>query len=230
MRRCRAWGIAFGSVLFFASAVHAQCAKDTDCKGDRVCEAGACRAPAVAPVEDANGWGVGTAAQPAEAGGHAAASTTDKPQPATPPVARTSTRSMAPRSGATLEMREPSADVEQRPVKRKTERHSVGMMAAGIVMVSISPIPLLAGMIYSVEGMACRSSNLAIDGSDYDDGCDGYETAAIGLTLTSLALIGAGVPLIVIGGKRVPAKEPWRAEISPYATPDGVGFGLRLKL
>jgi hypothetical protein len=106
------------------------------------------------------------------------------------------------------------------------ERRSVGMMAAGIVMVSISPIPLFAGMIYSLEGASCRG----FDSSDDDGNCLGYQSAAVGLTLTSLALVGLGVPLIVIGGKRVPAKEPWQAELSPYATPDGVGLGLRLKL
>jgi len=42
--------------VLFASLSHAQCSMDTDCKGDRVCEAGACvtpkspPAPAVAPA------------------------------------------------------------------------------------------------------------------------------------------------------------------------------------
>jgi len=32
-------------LLALSSAVHAQCTKDTDCKGDRICEKGVCTAP-----------------------------------------------------------------------------------------------------------------------------------------------------------------------------------------
>lgn len=103
------------------------------------------------------------------------------------------------------------------------------MMAAGIVMVSISPIPLFAGMIYSLGGTVCRGSDRAIDGEG-DDDCGHYRTAALVYTFTSLALVGAGVPLIVIGAKRVPAKQSWQTAILPYATPDGVGIGMRLTM
>jgi hypothetical protein len=127
-------------------------------------------------------------------------------------------------------MREPRDREDERPAKPKMERHSRGMMAAGIVMVSISPIPLIAGAIYSLEGSVCRTSDRAIYGSDGGRDCSHYRTAAILYTVTSLALIGVGVPLIVIGAKRVPAKEPWQAQVVPYATPEGAGLRLRLDL
>lgn len=96
-------------------------------------------------------------------------------------------------------------------------------------MVSLAPIALAAGMLYSLQGVVCRGSDRALDGR-VDDDCDHYSTTAAAYTLTSLALIGVGVPLIVIGAKRVPAKEPWQAAILPYATPDGVGIGMRLRM
>ena len=42
---------ALGASLFFVSAVAcAQCSKDTDCKGDRICRDGQCLTPAAAPA------------------------------------------------------------------------------------------------------------------------------------------------------------------------------------
>ena len=95
-------------------------------------------------------------------------------------------------------------------------------------MVSISPIPLFAGMLYSLGGTVCRGDR-AFDGTGGDD-CGHYRTAALVYTFPALALVGAGVPLIVIGAKRVPAKRPWETAILPYATPNGVGIGMRLTM
>jgi hypothetical protein len=51
----RLQGFVAGSALLLVTSLsHAQCAKDTECKGDRVCEAGKCvTAPAAAPAAPA---------------------------------------------------------------------------------------------------------------------------------------------------------------------------------
>lgn len=47
------------AVLFLhAARAHAACTKDTDCKDELVCEAGACVTPTSASPDDANGWGL----------------------------------------------------------------------------------------------------------------------------------------------------------------------------
>ena len=43
-----------GGLLLMSSVARAQCSKDTDCKGNRICEAGVCTtAPASAAASDA---------------------------------------------------------------------------------------------------------------------------------------------------------------------------------
>lgn len=196
---------AFAAVALFTASAHAQCTKDTDCKADRVCEAGVCRAPDPA------------VAAPAPAESAPAAAPAADPVAAPPPARR------AARDADVT--REPAAEPKPKP---KLERNSTGMMAAGIVMVSISPIPLIAGLLYSATGAVCRGSDRAIDGSN-DRDCSHYGTATIVYTSTALVLIGVGVPLIVIGAKRVPERDP-EVAVLPYATPEGAGLRLRLQL
>src|SRR3954468_6899164 len=103
-------GTVVGS-LVFASSAHAQCTMDTDCKGDRVCEAGSCVTPALPPA-------------PAAPSGAAPAVAAPVAAPPPPP-----SYSVPP---GTVE--------DTRP---KMQRHSAGMMAGGIVMVSFVPVALL---------------------------------------------------------------------------------------
>jgi hypothetical protein len=172
--------------LLATSLSHAQCAKDTDCKADRVCEAGTCVAPVAAPA-------AALAAQP----------------PAAPPNAQAPApvRVDAPRAPAV-----------------KMERHSTGMMAGGIVMLSLAPVALV------VSGFA-RLAKVVCD-ADRDVGCDeDYDPTIYGALLTGVALVGVGIPLVVIGAKKEPVEAPEAtATISPWATPNGAGVGLRIDL
>lgn len=224
MVRSHGWIGAFVAVLSFTALAEAQCLKDTDCKGDRVCDAGACRAPTAEVPQDPNGWDVGAAA----ATGTEAPAAAEAPATARPPAAPVVPgAARAAKPGAALEMREPSADAPDERPRPKMRRRSTGMMAAGIVMVSISPLALIGGAIMAAKQTECD----AYDGlPGYRRSCDANAGAALALTLTGLALVGAGIPLIVIGGKRVPAKEPWQAQVLPYADPDGTGLRLRLQL
>jgi hypothetical protein len=106
------------SIWLFATLAHAQCGKDTDCKGDRVCENGVCvagvpAAPGTPAVETAP-----AAAPPAAA------------PAAPPPVAA------APAAA-------PQADVALSETKPKMKRHSPAMMAIGIVMVAAAPVAFI---------------------------------------------------------------------------------------
>jgi hypothetical protein len=90
-------------------------------------------------------------------------------------------------------------DEDTRP-KPKKRIGKPGMMVAGIVLVSSAPIVLVAGVLST----SCNR--------DTTDSCD-VAPRLLGFTAASLILIGAGVPLIVIGAKRVPVARvsavPW---------------------
>src|SRR3954462_15014068 len=89
------------SCLLVPSLSHAQCSKDTDCKGERVCEAGACVAPSSPPA----------------ASSEPAAAAPAPPAPAPAPVA-----APAPAANAALYQREPEPrSVEVRDLRR--QRH-----------------------------------------------------------------------------------------------------------
>jgi hypothetical protein len=60
-----------------------------------------------------------------------------------------------------------------------------------------------------------------------DDECD--KGAGVVLA-TGLILTLIGIPAIVIGAQRVPAKPPMRAVLVPLAMPKGAGLGIRIEL
>lgn len=76
---------------------------------------------------------------------------------------------------------------------RTTERRSVGMMVGGIVLSGVG----LAG-IFTTAVLALSSA--VEHGSDQDT----LATAALFTGLGSAGCIGAGIPMIVVGARRVP--------------------------
>jgi hypothetical protein len=106
----------------------------------------------------------------------------------------------------------------------KMQRHSTGMMVGGIVMLSLAPVALLVSGIARIGKGIC----------DIDDerGCDqDYDPTIYGSLLTGVALIGVGVPLLVIGAKKEPVDDSEAtATISPWATPEAAGIGLRIDM
>jgi hypothetical protein len=199
------------SVLGVASLSHAQCTKDTDCKGERVCEAGACVTPALPPAPAAP---VGAEAAPAA--GPAVAPVPAAAAPAAPPPV------------AAAPMYEPPPDEE--PVKLKPRRHSTGMMVGGIVMVSFVPIALLVSLVANAQQSSCESGGYYYSSGSsitVDDNCDKYDKSIYGGAIVAVALLGAGIPMIAIGAKREPAAT---ARITPWASPQAAGLKLRLDL
>ena len=200
-------------VLLVASEAHAQCTKDTDCKGDRVCEGGACVAAPAAP-------------QPAPAPGAVV------PAPAAPaPEVAAAPAAPAPAPAATTLPAAPSPEEAPAPVQRR--RHSTGMMAGGIVMVSFSPIALLVAAVANAEQTACELGsyryNSTGDISTEGVGCDDYDATIYGGLISAAVLAGVGIPLIVIGGKKEPVNQI-EARIAPWATPHAAGVGLRIDM
>ncbi|HEY3496048.1 MAG TPA: hypothetical protein VGK73_15225 [Polyangiaceae bacterium] len=189
------------SLLLASVAARAQCTKDTDCKGDRVCEAGRC-------VESSAAAPSAPAPQPTPA---APAS-----PPAPAPVAATAPSAAAPAA--------PAAP----PVAQQTRRFSGGLMATGIVMISLGAVALLGAMGTTIASSVCKAD------ADYDPrtgdylyrhNCDAYEPVMIGLTVGGIGLLGAGIPLAVIGGKREPVNAA-SAAVAPWVTPAGAGAKL----
>ena len=109
---------------------------------------------------------------------------------------------------------EEPADDKPRKVKKRIG--NPGLMIGGIVLASAAPIVLVAGV--------------ATSSCSYDDGghsrCDvGNRVLAFGLI--SLAMIGAAVPMIVIGAKRVPVRQ---VALGPLLAPGLSGLQLQLRL
>jgi hypothetical protein len=112
------------------------------------------------------------------------------------------------------------------------------MMAGGIVMVSFTPIALLVAAVANAEQTACElgSYDYGYDGngvygriSTESVGCDDYDATIYGGLISAVVLAGVGIPLIVIGGKKVPANQV-EARITPWASPRGAGVGLRIDM
>lgn len=196
-----AQALASSGVLFTASWSHAQCTKDTDCKGQRVCDKGQCV--------------VGPAAAPAAA--------TPVPAPAPAPAA---TPVAVP------------VEAPAEPPKPRMQRHSTGMMAGGIVMVSFTPIALLVAAVANAQQTVCEVGDYSYgidENGDYGRistagaGCDDYDATIYGGLISAVVLAGVGIPLIVIGAKKEPVNQV-EARITPWASPQGAGVGLRIDM
>lgn len=197
-----------GSTLLAAQA-HAQCAKDTDCKGDRVCEQGQCVNPP--PVE---------ALPPPPPAPEAAAPAVPAPEAAAPA-----------RSGAPVLDGEPLAD--EQPTPRSYHRRSPALMTTGIVLTSSSlPFLLITASLSSSAYDDCIDDLPADYGSTYNgsfqDCHDSRQTRSLAIVLGTAALLGVGIPLIVYGAKKVPNSE--QATLTPWASPKSAGLTLRLSL
>jgi hypothetical protein len=181
------------AALLYSTAVQAQCTKDTDCKGERVCTAGSCVDPAAgAPPSDA------AAPAPSES---------------------------AETAGKSVESVSADRPAGERTV---TRRHSTGMMAGGIVMVSLAPIALLGALVSSLQDSVCDitydSYGMAYARDDCDNSGQTYAFA-----LAGVALLGAGIPLIIIGAKKETVPAP-QATLSPWVSAQGGGVRLKLAL
>jgi hypothetical protein len=105
-------------------------------------------------------------------------------------------------------------------------RHSTGMMAGGIVMVSLAPVALIVAGFAGLGKALC-----GVDDYDSQRTCSGYDPVMYGSLVSAFVLVGVGVPLLVIGAKKEPVDDSEAtAVIAPWATPTAGGVSLRLQM
>ena len=187
-------------LLFQTEGAWAQCTMDTECKGDRICESGQCVSP---PPTAAAPVAPAEAPRPAPAAAPAPAAPEYQPYGFPPP-----------------------------PPKR----HSKGMMAAGIVLTSLTPVALLFTLMAAGSKASCGRNNddatayqeeAGYDAIGHRD-CSVYDPALYGSLVSATVLLGVGIPMIVIGAKREPARPA--AAVTPWVAPSTAGLALRLTL
>lgn len=106
---------------------------------------------------------------------------------------------------------------EEKPRKVKKRISNPAMMVAGIVLTAAGPTVWIVGVLSST----CRNDN-----PDASTSC-GPGVGGAWLFLGGAVSIGTGIPLIVIGAKRVPAT---RVSVAPWVSPRNAGLALRLDM
>jgi hypothetical protein len=92
----------------------------------------------------------------------------------------------------------------------RMERRSKGMMAGGIVLLGVGALSLITGLaVYAVGSVGtykgCYGYSTYSSYSDCGYTSDkGTQTAGVALMIAGVAGIGVGIPLTVIGAKKVP--------------------------
>lgn len=254
MRGNAGW-VLLPALMLLAGHAGAQCTKDTDCKGDRVCEAGKCTSPAppVAPNDAAAPAPTpAPSSQAADAPGASVAPAPDapaaphapSPDPDTPALApRTATAPTPPPPATTLSPQPlalaPLTPTPLEPERPKTKRRSKTAMVSGIVMVSTGPIALLGALAAKSAQKRC-DDDLQRDYPDRVlptseryrvDECNGYSVPVYLLGIGGAVLTAIGIPLIIYGAKSVPDDQlARRLELQPWASPTAGGMRLRLTL
>jgi hypothetical protein len=172
------WVATFLLLLSFqllSGAARAQCTKDVECKGERICSDGVCAAPGPA----------------------------------------------LPRSS------EPPATSLTLPAAQPTKyRRSTGLLVTGIVLSSVGVGALIGALTVGVVKATCKRD---LEEMDELDDCKSYDSPLLLLTASGLVLTGAGVPLLIIGAKKVPVHAA-RAGVTPWLAPRSAGLTLRLVL
>jgi hypothetical protein len=204
-------------VLLASALAHAACTKDTDCKGDRVCDAGKCTSPPDA-----------TPGTPPATDGASAT-----PAPAAPPLTPTP-QQVAPTPAVPAVAMAPLGPDE--PQERRRSRPA---MIGGILMASVGPVALLGALVAKNSQDNCDQrlqqdypDNVLPTSEKYRvDNCNAYSLPIYIFGIGGAVLIAAGVPLIIYGAKSVPAPpKSGSLHVLPWAGRDSGGLRLRLDL
>lgn len=112
----------------------------------------------------------------------------------------------------------------------QTRRRSRGMMAGGIVLISLGALCATVGSLIAVacSDGGCTQTSTDINGDYYSSTDSDTEDTGIGLMLGGLVGIGGGIALTVIGAKKVPVTPPASTSAAAPELLIGPGFtGLR---
>ncbi len=245
--------------LFFASAAHAQCTKDIECKGDRVCHHGECVAPseampataptapkapdaaaadtATAAPDDAAKPDAGTADAPdgaVEGASPADAAASAEPQPKKKNKKKNKRKATEQAQGAHViyATAEPGYE-ERRGYKDPNETHarSPAIMTTGIV-VAVAAIPTfgIGTVLITNKKDECDAKLRAQGQSTW--GPTSCQSATSG---DFMALVVGSLILVAIGvplifyGAKQVSDDPPVA-LTPQVSPSYGGLSLRLKL
>lgn len=220
------------SVLLVSALANAQCTKDTDCKGDRVCDAGKC----ASPLPPAPAAPPGSEAAPSSGADAAPADAPANAEPAPAPAVAPVNLQLQPSPGEAAPAGATSSLERDEP---RTRRRSRNAMIGGIVMVSVGPIALLGALAAKNAQEKCDSSldrdypNHVLPPSERyrEDECNDYSVPLYLFGIGGAVLTAAGIPLIIYGAKSVPNGAPRASlHVLPWAGPTSSGLRLRLDL
>ncbi len=193
------------------------------------------RPSAVREVRGAHPGGrLGDAGHPAAARGRAGAR---RRAPAERPPAPARAAAPPP-SGATAPRGRRRAAGERRPVRagRRACAGAPGCAAdqapqqgddgPGIVLTSLGTVALLGGGLVLASSTSCSGDSCGYDSSSdpfaddmvYEE--SDTEGAGVGLVIGGLVLAGVGIPLAIIGGRKVPVQPEKRAASAPAPPPE----------
>jgi hypothetical protein len=133
---------------------------------------------------------------------------------ATPPATAVAPRVLGPPRVISIE----SPPVEEPP---HFERRSTALMAGGVVATSVGMVAVVIGILSS--GSTCYRELSDGFSVEHCERSPNYAAFAIGGLL-----VAGGIPMIVIGAKKVPVKSD--AHVTPWLSPHGGGLTLRLTL
>ncbi|MEJ7728754.1 MAG: hypothetical protein WKG00_06020 [Polyangiaceae bacterium] len=87
------------------------------------------------------------------------------------------------------------------------ERNSTGMMVTGIVLTGVGVIALLSGAIVYTSATTARQYDTLCSGDvcSYENR-DGEKVAGVAVMIAGGAAIAIGIPLLVIGARKVPVR------------------------
>lgn len=216
--------------MFVASGAYAQCSKDTDCKGDRVCNKGECMEPVSASPAPA-------ATQPPAA----PAPTEASPPATTPPVAEPQP-AQAPPSAAPAPVAVAAPSPQSDPLAPDADylpnyrRFSTPLMATGIGVTAGAPLVLVLGAVLSKSAYNSCVSDIAADRNHASapevalaqDCNDAHMNRLYVLAGVAVVMVGAGIPMIIVGNHKVPANPQPQALLLPYAGPQRAGLTLHV--
>lgn len=234
------------SVMVQAADVRAGgCGKDTDCKGDRVCQSGACvsagaaPAPTAAPTADP--------AAPSTAGCQTDADCPSTHQcmsgacvsgepaaaPAAPPAAATA--SAPPSQGAAGGAYPPpnygtgtpgygsgTPAYGPAPPVQEYERRSTGLMVAGIVLTGLGGLGTIGGAIGTAVTATEDRTTYDYYTSSYSDDSGDPHPAAVGVLVGGGVFLITGIIFLIVGAPKVPVENAEAAKVEPLLGP---GFG-----
>jgi hypothetical protein len=224
-------------VLLSAAKASAQCTKDTDCKGDRVCEDGKCTSPAALPPAPPPppGSSAETPAPVPDSTAPPAASPAGTPA-ATTPSAVPPAAAEPPRSSIAQEERPAEPVHKDEP---QTHRRSKPALVTGIVLLSVAPVALLASLAAKNAQDKCDEQlqndypgHMLPTSERYRvEKCNDYSIPVYVFGIGGAVFAAAGIPLIVYGARKEPGPpQSGSVHLLPWASPQSGGVKLRLTL